>query len=343
MKRMRSFFSRMARWLGLPIGALCLWLALRQIELTDLWQVLSQARPGWLLLGSACFAVSGVFQGLRWRVLVRASGSQVVAGTAYASFMIGQMVNNLLPGRLGEAVRATVLARRVQAPVTAILATVVLDRMADIAATLLIGTLAVLTLRLPAWATSGGYLALGLLSGLGVVLTLGVWQTERALDWAHRLESRLPLVLSWLHPSHHVARFLAGLGALRRGDLLLRVLLLSLTAWGTILVGWRCVAVALGFGLSAPALFFLLAAVNLGVAIPSSPGYVGTFQFIVLTVLTYLGIEPTTALAAGIAAHVAWFVPSTLIGLSCLWWMGLPLDIIRDPVVEDVGNELEPS
>ena len=329
MKEVRSFKGRLARWLGLPIGALCLWLALRRIELADLERALSQARPGWLLLGSACFVVSGMFLGLRWQVLVRASGSQVAARTAYASLMIGQMVNNLLPGRLGELIRATVLARRVQAPVTAILATVVLDRMADIAATLLIGTMAVLTLPLPAWATSGGYLALGTLFGLGVVLTLGVWQTERAVDWAHRLESRLPHILRRLHPGRQVAGFLTGLGALRSGDVLLRVLLLSLTAWGTVLLGWRSMGRALGFHLSAPGLFFLLAAINLGVAIPSSPGYIGTFQLIVVLALGYLGVGRTTALAAGIAAHVAWLVPSTLIGLLSLWWMGLSLQTLH--------------
>ena len=100
------------------------------------------------------------------------------------------------------------------------------------------------------------------------MLALSIWQTRRTLNWAQRLEAYLPRALRRLHPIRQLAGFLTGLDALRRGDVLLHVLLFSLTAWGSVLVGWSCAARALDIGLSLPDLFFIVAAINLGIAIP---------------------------------------------------------------------------
>ena len=60
---------------------------------------------------------------------------------------------------------------------------------------------------------------------------------------------------------------------------------------------------------------FVTSVVNLGVAIPSSPGFVGTYQWLAVQSLAALDVATREqALAFSLALHAAWYVPTTLIG-----------------------------
>jgi len=64
--------------------------------------------------------------------------------------------------------------------------------------------------------------------------------------------------------------------------------------------------------------FFVLAVVNLGLVIPSSPGFVGTFQFFCISALALFGISKTTALGFSVVYHLSQYVPTTLLGFVYL-------------------------
>ena len=84
----------------------------------------------------------------------------------------------------------------------------------------------------------------------------------------------------------HDARRLSGfLGAHRR----------SSGAWtrSATVIG----AAALGFAIPVPVAFLLIAGIGLGSALPSTPGYVGIYQFVAVTVLTPFGFSRTDAIA----------------------------------------------
>ena len=54
---------------------------------------------------------------------------------------------------------------------------------------------------------------------------------------------------------------------------------------------------ALGFQIPLPVAFLLIAGLGLGSALPSTPGYVGIYQFVAVTVLTPFGFSRTDAIA----------------------------------------------
>ena len=93
---------------------------------------------------------------------------------------------------------------------------------------------------------------------------------------------------------------------------------LSLAAWGTWAVGAILVARSLGIELGLLDALFVAAVVNLGVAIPSSPGYVGTYHWLGVESLGLLAIGREDALAFAILLHAVWYVPTTLVGVSIL-------------------------
>ena len=65
---------------------------------------------------------------------------------------------------------------------------------------------------------------------------------------------------------------------------------------------------------------FVASALALGVAIPSSPGYVGTYQWIGVASLGLLDVPVNQALAFSILMQASWFVPTTLVGGAILGW-----------------------
>ena len=96
---------------------------------------------------------------------------------------------------------------------------------------------------------------------------------------------------------------------------------LSLVAWAAWALAAWLVASSLGIELSAVEVGFVAAAVNLGVAIPSSPGFVGTYQWLGVATLGLFSVPGEAAFAFAVLLQAAWFVPVTLVGLPLAFWL----------------------
>ena len=91
-------------------------------------------------------------------------------------------------------------------------------------------------------------------------------------------------------------------------------LLLSVLAWSIWAASASLVCASLGIDVSAVDVLFVTATINLGVVIPSSPGFVGTYQWLSVTALGALGTGAEAALAFAILMQAVWFVPTTIVG-----------------------------
>ena len=68
-------------------------------------------------------------------------------------------------------------------------------------------------------------------------------------------------------------------------------------AWGAWAVSAGLVCRSLGVSLSPVELVFVTAVINLGVVIPSSPGFVGTYQWLAVAALGVVGVDGEVAIA----------------------------------------------
>jgi uncharacterized membrane protein YbhN (UPF0104 family) len=89
---------------------------------------------------------------------------------------------------------------------------------------------------------------------------------------------------------------------------------LSLAAWGAWAVCAWLVARSVGIELSLLEAAFVAAVVNLGVAIPSSPGFIGTYQWLAVSALAAFSVGREEALAFALLLQAVWYVPTTLVG-----------------------------
>jgi glycosyltransferase 2 family protein len=114
--------------------------------------------------------------------------------------------------------------------------------------------------------------------------------------------------------------FLAGLEALRSPRLLLLGLAWSFGFWAwnafSFWIAMRAFGIDQGFATA----LFIQGVIVLGVAVPSAPGFFGTFHAAALVGLSEVyGVGESATLAFAFGYHLGMFVPVTLMGL---WYAG---------------------
>jgi uncharacterized protein (TIRG00374 family) len=316
------------RWVvGIIVSAFFLWVALQQVEdISHVGDALGRANYLWLLPAVLLYLAGLWVRALRWRALITPV-APIGLGSLFGILSIGFLVNNVLPARLGEIARAVLVGRRHDISRSAVLATIVLERIFD-------GIVMLLFLGV-ATAAAGDQIAsdwLGVLvpmtaagfGGAAVALVLLALAPTTMLGIAARLLAPFPARAR--EAALAVAqRFITGLGVL--GDLKLAALTLVLSAVAWLLEAGVYVAVGQAFGMKVAPVGYLLAlsVANLGTMIPSSPGYVGTFDALVARSLAIFGVGDALALAYAFLVHLAIWLPPTLIGFFYLYRYNLRL------------------
>jgi glycosyltransferase 2 family protein len=289
--------------LGLPVSGLFLWLAIRGSDLGQVRSALGDATIAPLVLAAAFFVVVYAAQAERWR---RIAAVRAVGWRTFAELVVSSVAcNNVLPARIGDLLRARWLGRRAGLPAGRALATVVLDRACD-----LVVLFALLLATLPEVAGSGwSYrIAIGtlvLLVAVAVLLVFARAYTRR------RARARLASRNLVRRIVRDVVEGLAEPMGRRR---LATAIALSAVAW----LAFAGAAIAVGRSVdihfSVIDACFVTAVINLGVAIPSSPGFVGTYQWLGVASLGLVDVDRSRALAFAILLQAIWFVPTTLVG-----------------------------
>ena len=316
------------RWiLGIAISALFLWVALRQVgDIADLGESLARANYLWVLPGAALYLAGLWVRAVRWQMLLRPV-AHLPLRSLFGILSIGFFVNNVLPARLGEIARAVLVGRRHQLSRSATLATVVVERIFDGVVMLLFlgaatfaagGQVAPDWLELLVPLTAAGF------GGAALVLVVLALAPEFTLGVAARLLAPFP-ERAREGALAFATKFIAGLGVLQDLKLAAGVLATSAIAW--LLEAGVYLAVGQAFGLmtAAPPYLLALAVANLGTMIPSSPGYVGTFDALTARALAVFSVPGATALAYAFVLHMTIWLPPTLLGLFYLWRYNLKL------------------
>jgi len=308
-------------WLGLIISGVFLYLALRGLRLQDVWGALQGGQYAWLIPGVIVYFMGVAVRAWRWQYLLKPVKG-VPFKQSFEIVTIGYMGNNIFPARLGEVLRAVVLKRREDVPISASLATIIVERVFDG-----VVMLAFVFLNLGALTNiqgSSGFIgSIQSLAVWGAVLFLGVLA---AFLLAAMFPERSKQMITWfsdrLIPERFrekllgiAFKFLDGLEALRSPREALMIFVTSVIIWLFETGKYWFVMHAFDFEVSFFALMLMNGIVNLATTIPSAPGYVGTFDAPGIAVLEAFGIPKATAAGYTLVLHVALWFPITALGL----------------------------
>ncbi len=320
-------------WLGLLISALFLYLVLRKIDYSTLWQVLKSAHYWWLLPGIAVYFIALWARSWRWHYLLRPLKS-ISTPTMFPIVTIGYAGNNIFPARAGEVVRAVVLKRKQGVPISASLATIIVERVFDgiVMLAFVFVNLAELT-RLTSVSIEVAGIKFGIrevaiwgsvafFGALAVFLIAAMFPapTDRLVTW---LVSRLAPERIHEKTLGITRRFLGGLESLRSPFDVLMVFFTSVLIWLLETVKYWFVMHAFRFSVSFFALMLMNGVVNLATTIPSAPGYLGTFDLPGIAVLQAYNVPFDTAASYTFVLHFALWFPVTALGLYYMFREGI--------------------
>ncbi len=282
----------------LLLAGFFLFLAFRGIDWIAMLDTVRQGRFDYLLLGCFTLTLSHFIRSLRWRLLL--SAEQWIAPiTVFWATMVGYLGNSLLPARAGELMRTVLIGQNANMSKIYVLATVLTERILDVVALVLIGLVAFLSLdRIP----DGLRRAVQVMGGIGLIGVGGLFIIPHLESELKRLLVRFPWPISLQSRLiGFMEQFLLGMRAFQHTGRAFSFALLTLIIWLMDALVTIEVAQAFNLSLTLSRALLLLAALGLSSAIPSTPGYLGIYQFVAVAVLVPFGFLQNEALVFIIA------------------------------------------
>ncbi|MDQ3881336.1 MAG: flippase-like domain-containing protein [Chloroflexota bacterium] len=308
---------------GILISLVAVWLLSVSVDLGATAVTLRRANPAVLLPVVGVIALQLGLRSVRWSTLLprRDDGRRVRVSAIVPVLLIGYLGNVLLPARLGEGVRAVLIARRERLDVAEVVGTVVLERIVDTATLAVVALIAALTLpTVPRWlvqttAVVGiiGFVAVVLVATLRMDVTSWLRTSLPALAGAPPVAALLTVI----------GRFGRGMGGRQRLPVICLAAAISTCAWLLDGVTFWLIAMALGINLGYVAALLVAAVAVLGTAIPSAPGYIGTFEVAATTTAAAIGVARSTALALAVMAHAVTVLPLAVGGAIAVAVLGV--------------------
>ena len=328
--------------LGLAVTAACLWYSVKDIAWGDVRSGFADARYDTVPLYLLVLVLFFWLKAIRWTWLlspVKNLDSKQVIGP----MMIGFMGNNVLPAHLGELFRVFLLGRQQKIPAAAVFSSVVIERVLDIFAVLILVGIGLLGIREIPESMQTVFQGVGLLAIIAVIgLAAGLIWLEQAQRLAIWLVHCLPISTSKKEKLVDLVRHAAvGTSALRQGRMLFALMVNSLLQWSC-----NCVMIYISlwsFGIDVPfsATLILLGVLVFAVTIPSTPGFFGAIQLGFVMTLELFSVSEGSAFAASIYYHLLQYVVVTTVGLIFLARSGLSLSQIQQQVDHEKPDQDE--
>jgi uncharacterized protein (TIRG00374 family) len=321
--------------LGLLVSAVSLYVAIQNLQPARVWEAFKQAHYLWISPAVGLYLFALLVRTARWRVLL-SSERHIPFRELLPTMAIGRGANNIYPFRAGEIIRVLLLRQRNCVSGACGLASILVERVFDgltmilfllLAALIggipdareieLLGQVATVDLRYILWF---GIAIFG--AALAVIYAIELWPEpiRRIAEWfifqltPRRFHTRLLDIAT---------RFIGGFSSIRSVGTLTVVLLFSIAVWTAETISYRLLMNSFGFGIDLHHLLLMSGAANLGTALPSGPGNVGTFDAPSILVLTGVGVSKDTAISYQFLLHAVLWGTETLAGAWFMWRSGL--------------------
>jgi uncharacterized protein (TIRG00374 family) len=307
-------------WLGLIISAVFLWLAFRKVDFALVWEQLTSANLAFVALGIGFYFIALFVRTWRWRVLLSPMKS-VPIQKLFSILSAGYMANNIYPARAGDLLRAVLLRKNENVPISASLATIIVEHLFDGIAIL---ALVLLNLgQLTSFAPNSQWVDIietsafwvGLVFGLILLVFIGMVflpeKMNKVSEWVikHLVPGKLREPLSGI-----IHKFADGLQVLHSPVQSLLVMFQSVLIWVVEAGLYWGVMRAMRLDLTYQSLLLIVGIVNLVLLVPAAPGGLGTFDAATKSMMEVFGVNPENALSYALLLRAALWLPVTVVG-----------------------------
>ncbi len=314
-------------WLGILFTFVTVGWLLLTTDWQEIWSQLAQANL--LLIGAAILLnIANIpIRAWRWRHLFPREQPPPM-DLLMSALLIGQIVNVMTPSRLGDLIRASLIKGY---KTSFVLGTQIMQTGFDLLMLAVLIVVMLFQVTLPDWWRDSGRAMLLTAVIAILMLIIMVFARKRIAHFLEHIPQRWPR-LHYPRLLEIGVNFLRSLDTFTRPLTLIWVIGISIIIWliygftnYAILVALTPQDAALPPQMAILASFFVLIVLQLGIAVPSTPGRVGVFHYISVQALTVFAIARATAVSFSILLHLVSIVMPMGIGALLAWRMGIGL------------------
>lgn len=293
---MKRYYQKIASYSGVAISVLAIFFVVRTVNEDTLRETLSSVKIEWLIpVIFINFAVI-ISKAFRWQVLVKPL-HHISLLKITTILTVGFMANNILPARMGDAVRVHMLHRKTALGHATTTGGLIADKILEGISFIFLTSFLFFFTTVPHWMSYG--IAITLLVVVGAYAGVTIYSRS-----AIRREFFIKLQ-EGLAPLHNRKVFIIGFCA-------------SLASWFMQLGMIHFTQLAFDVHLPFWSALLVLVAVNLAIIVPSTPAHIGTFELACVLSYTFLGVDKDVGLLIGATYHLAQVIPVTVIGAAIL-------------------------
>lgn len=300
-----------------------LYFAFKDTDFTELWKTLLSANYWWALAMFPVLLLSHIFRAWRWEYFLKPIKQNLRYRNLFSSMVVGYMMNNILPARMGEFVRPYAVGKLEDIPRSAAFGTVLMERIFDILSFMLVIALiplvysGPLTQAFPWLEETGIWITVVTLFFFGLfgLLMLRRDIVEKILTFIRKHTSPRTSKLV----DHITHSFLDGFLFLKEPKYYFAIGLLSVLVWGLYIIMMYLPFYAFGlpekYSLDLRAAMVVQAISSIGIVIPT-PGATGPYHYFTIQTLTKLyGVDDEIARSYATVTHAVGFIGITIVGI----------------------------
>jgi uncharacterized protein (TIRG00374 family) len=293
---------------GLAVSGVCLYGAVRGLQPAEVWQAFKQANYVWIVPAVVLYLFALMTRTARWQALLSPE-RRIPFPELLPTMAMGRAANNMRQRNRVSAAAGT--------------ASILVERVFDGLTMILFLILAALIGGIP------DYLRYGIW-GAAVIFGAALALVYAIVLWPAAIQRLTERLITSLTPQRFrpqlcdiAGRFIHGFASIRSVTTLTLVLLFSIAVWTAETFSYRLLMNSFGFSVDLHTLLLMSGAANLGTALPSGPGNLGTFDAPAILVLTRASVPENTAISYQTLLHAVLWCTETFAGLWFMWRTGL--------------------
>lgn len=304
--------------IGIIVSIVFIYLAFREVNFQEMLQALRNANYVWLFPAVSAMLLSHWLRSIRWRYILEPI-KLVKVHPLFSALMIGYAANNIFPLRLGEFLRAFAIGKSQRISKTSAFATIIVDRLLDVLSLLLVLAITVFLYPLPQNIKNWGYMISALALSIIVVMVFLMEKTEATIKF---FKIFLPKKLFEIIQKV-IRSFLQGFLVFKKSEHYFTIIVLSVSVWFlyavVVYLAFFVFNFNANYGLNLYSSLVVLVIISVGIMIPSSPGFVGTYHWFCMKSLSLFGVPESEAFGFAVISHALNMLPITFVGLFYFW------------------------
>lgn len=329
--------------LGFALSTILIYLTFRNVNFSEIYSIAKESAY-WLLIPAALlYACTYILRSIRYYFMIYPIKKTKHVLTNFPYTMMGFFMNNIIPLRLGELIRAKITGERLHISRSSILGSIVLERLVDVIVFVLFFFFILYFVsfsenieNIKSW-----FFIAGTIFGVILILLFLISKNEETFV---KLFSKLPMPAKIKNIVIEIVdKFADGLVMLKKPAIFLITILFSLLIWITessvlLIVAYACGVNTLGLLQG----IFIVIVIGIGAIVPTAPGYIGAFEYfgskIAIPALA-LGIPEATAVACILLYHFVQIIVIFSLGFGSMLKTKISFsDLFKFAKIEDEKN-----